>query len=114
MSGEAWRLTDVVTVPNVVGLLLDQARRVAGDAGVVLAQPDPDGPPLGALTWPGEYRVTGQSLPAGARVWRWDSLVVEWVAVDRGGDGAGVREPRRPIPPVDMMAAPMPDGGPDQ
>ncbi len=61
MPGDVWRLTDVVTVPDVVGPPLAHARNVAHDAGVVLAQPDSDGPPLGALSWPGEYLVTGQS-----------------------------------------------------
>ncbi len=108
MPGDVWRLTDVVTVPDVVGPPLAHARNVAHDAGVVLAQPDSDGPPLGALSWPGEYLVTGQSPRPGTRLWRWDSVVVSWRPVDRGGD-AGVREPRRPIPPQDAFAAPLPD-----
>ncbi len=53
----------------VVGLEMRRAERVAQGAGVVLAQPDPDGPPLGELTWPGEYLVTAQppAPPAAAR-----------------------------------------------
>lgn len=89
MPGDVWRLTDVVTVPDVVGPPLAHARNVAHDAGVVLAQPDSDGPPLGALSWPGEYLVTGQSPRPGTRLWRWDPVVVSWRPVDRGGD-AGV------------------------
>jgi hypothetical protein len=35
------------TVPDVVGLLFAVARQRAWDAGVTLANPDPDGPPIG-------------------------------------------------------------------
>jgi hypothetical protein len=108
VQGESWRLTDVVMVPDVVGLLLADAVQLAHDAGVVLAQPDPDGPPLAALTWPGDFLVTKQSPQPGVRLWRWDAVVVGWSPVDRG-DGAGVREPRRPIPPLNSMAAPLPN-----
>jgi hypothetical protein len=83
---------------------LSDARRIAHDAGVVLAQPDPDGPPLAALTWPREYIVTSQEPQAGAHLWRWDSVVVTWSALDRG-DPAGVREPRRPSPGSNDAAA---------
>ena len=57
---------DLVVVPDVVGLEVRRAGRVAHRSGVVLTQPDPDGPPLGALTWPAEYVVTAQS-PAAAQ-----------------------------------------------
>ena len=85
-----------VVVPDVVGLDVRQAGRVAQEAGVALAQPDPDGPPLGALTWPGEHVVTAQSPGAGTVVRRWDSVVVRVTAADDGT--AGDREPRRPPP----------------
>ncbi|MDP9391337.1 MAG: hypothetical protein M3P89_08130 [Actinomycetota bacterium] len=39
-------LSDEVVTPDVVGMVVDEAREVAQAAGVVLAQPDPDGPPL--------------------------------------------------------------------
>ena len=104
MTHDRWRQTDAVDVPNVVGELLSEARRIANDAGVVLAQPDPDGPPLSALTWPREYVVTAQSPAPGARLWRWDSVVVRWTVPDHGGP-SGVREPRRPRTPLDTLAA---------
>jgi len=104
VAGEKWRLTDSVVVPAVVGLTMTQARTIATQAGVVLAQADPDGPPLGALTWPGEYVVTTQNPGPGARLWRWDSVIVQWSAVDRG-DSAGVREPRWPLPPTATSGA---------
>ncbi|MCZ2815179.1 PASTA domain-containing protein [Modestobacter sp. VKM Ac-2984] len=90
------RAAELVLVPSIVGLEVQVARRVANTAGVELAQPDPDGPPLGALTWPGRYRVVGQEPAAGSVLHRWDSLVVRTEPVDDGA--AGVREPRRPHP----------------
>ena len=85
MPGDAWRLTDIVTVPDVMGLPMEEARKVASAAGVVLTQPDADGPPLAALTWPGDFLVTGQTPGVGTRLWRWDSVVVSWRAMN-GGD----------------------------
>jgi hypothetical protein len=39
--------------------------------------------------------VVAQRPAAGTRVGRWDVVTV-WV--EGGGDGSGVREPRRPLP----------------
>ena len=74
-------------------MVVDDARKVAQAAGVVLAQPDPDGPPLGALTWQLPVTVTSQDPPPGTVLNRWESVVVTW-----SSDQAGVREPRRPAP----------------
>ena len=93
---------DEVTVPNVVGLTVGQARRVAWDAGVVVAAEDPDGPPLGALTWPGVWVVIAQQPAPGSVMRRRGSVVVEFRAC---GDEAGDREPRRPLPPLDVLSA---------
>jgi hypothetical protein len=103
MTAESWRCTDVVVVPDVVGLHVREAARFAHDAGLTLAQPDPDGPPLAALTWPDDYWITTQHPAAGTRLWRWDPLVVEWSS--QPGHKAGVREPRRPRPPLHKLAA---------
>lgn len=85
-------------------MTVEDARRVAFAAGVALAQPDPDGPPLGALTWPGVWLITEQHPPAGSQVYRWDSVRVRFRSGD--GDGpAGVREPRRPLPDPDVLSA---------
>ena len=100
------RAADQVVVPHVVGLPLERARRIAENAGVVLAQPDADGPPLAALTWPDDYDVVGQRPEAGTVLHRWDSVVVDVVPA---GDGtAGVREPRRPLPDPVQDAADEP------
>jgi beta-lactam-binding protein with PASTA domain len=85
--------SDDVLVPDVTGLVVDDARQVASDAGVVLAQPDPDGPPLAALTWQQPVVVTSQNPAAGTAVRRWQSVVVTWKS-----EPSSVREPRRPLP----------------
>ncbi|MFD9575824.1 PASTA domain-containing protein [Streptomyces sp. NPDC059982] len=69
---------DEVTVPDVVGLIVTEARKVAWEAGVVIAASDPDGPPVGALTWPGVWVVTAQSPAPGSRMRRLGSLVIEF------------------------------------
>lgn len=73
----AERAADRVTVPDVVGLPFHVGRDIANDAGVTLANPDPDGPPIGALAWPGLFYITSQLPVAGATVFRWDSVAVE-------------------------------------
>ncbi|KQV05583.1 MULTISPECIES: PASTA domain-containing protein [unclassified Kitasatospora] len=84
-----------VTVPDIVGLLLPHARTVASNAGLALATGDPDGPPVGALTWPGVWVVTAQHPAAGARMRRWGSLVIEFKELPGTAED---REPRRPPP----------------
>lgn len=55
MPHDSWRLAGIVVVPGVVGLHVRDAAKVAGTAGLRLAQPNPDGPPLAALTWPDDF-----------------------------------------------------------
>ena len=45
------RAAERVTVPDVVGLPFHFGRDLATEAGVALANSDPDGPPIGALAW---------------------------------------------------------------
>ena len=90
---------DDVLVPDVRGMVVDDARVVAGLAGVVLAPPDPDGPPLAALTWRLPVVVATQDPPPGRPVRRYSSVVVTW-----DSDESSVREPRRP-PPGSMRGA---------
>jgi hypothetical protein len=63
------------------------------DAGLLLAGPDPDShrPLLHGI-------VARQVPPPGARLRRWDVVTV-WLCGEPG-EGDGVREPRRPQPPV--------------
>ena len=102
MSGSP---VDDVLVPDVVGMVVDDARGAAQVAGVVLAQPDADGPPLAELTWRQPVTVTSQDPPPGTPVRRYASVVVTW-----SSDESGVREPRRP-PPRSMQGAADPEDG---
>ena len=79
-----------VTVPNVVGLSLDAARRLLAEHGLVGQLADPDVP----VADPERAVVTDQIPEAGATA-RPGSPVRLWI--DPGG-GSGVREPRRPKP----------------
>ena len=83
---------DDVVVPDVRGLVVDDAGAIAAAAGVVLAQPDADGPPLAALTWRRPVVVLTQDPMPGTTIHRYGSVVVTWTE-----DDAGVHEPRRPV-----------------
>ena len=63
-----------VTVPNVVGLPFHVGRDLAHEAGVTLANPDADGPPIGALAWPGLFYITSQHPAPGTALSEWDSV----------------------------------------
>jgi hypothetical protein len=89
------RRRSTVAVPNVVGMSWDDAREVLLGKQLVAVGPDPDGPPIAALGWPGGI-VVDQSPESGAKVPP-GSLVRLWLEGGGGGD-AGVREPRRPSP----------------
>ena len=84
-------------VPDLVGLTVRIARRIGHENGFVVIGPDADGPPLGALTWPGTWIVTSQDPAAGTRLVRGERVVVRF-RQEPGGGTAGVREPRRPSP----------------
>lgn len=90
------RSADRVTVPDVVGLPVHFGRDVANEAGVALANPDPDGPPLAELTWPGLFYITSQSPAAGSTVYRWDSVAVETVPWGEVEASAVVTSPEPP------------------
>lgn len=96
-----------VVVPDLVGLVVPEARRKGHEAGLVVVSADPDGAPLGGLTWPGIWIVTAQHPAPGARLSRWDNLVIEFEE-RRGGEGAGDREPRIPLPDLGTLAAELP------
>ncbi len=80
-----------VSVPMVVGMTVLAARRAAGDAEVVLAPANADGPPLGALLWPheSEYVIASQSPVAGTRVRQYDRVVITYVRTNTVGPGGG-------------------------
>jgi hypothetical protein len=97
------RFADRVTVPDVAGLPFHVGRDVANDAGVHLANPDPDGPPIGALAWPGLFYITAQRPAAGTIVFRWDSVTVEIVA--HGDSESNVWRKHPGTPPADSAHA---------
>jgi hypothetical protein len=74
---------------------------------LVVVSAEPDGPRPGGLTWPGTRIVTAQQPAPGARLRRWDNLVIEFEE-RRGGEGAGDREPRSPLPDPGALAAELP------
>ncbi len=61
-----------------------------------LANPDPDGPPIAALTWPGLFYITSQSPAAGATVYRWDSIAVETTPYGEAESDAATAPPEPP------------------
>jgi hypothetical protein len=81
-----------VEVPQLVGMVVADARQAGHRAGLVVMSPDVDGPPLGALTWPGIWMVTTQRPAPGTRLRRWDSVMIEFEEL-RGGEGDSGREP---------------------
>ena len=87
--------TRQVAVPVLSGMTVADARRKGHDAGLVVVSADPDGPPLGGLTWPGVWIVTGQHPAPGTWLDRWDNVVIEFEEL-RGGEGVGDCEPRVP------------------
>jgi hypothetical protein len=90
-----------IIVPDFRGMQALNAWLHGHDVGLLLEGPDPDSatPLLDGI-------VVRQSPLPGAIRGRWDVVTV-WV---RGADGrGGVREPRRPRPPIRSDAAPLPD-----
>ena len=57
------------------------ARQLAAEWGVALANPDPDGPSISALAWPGPRIVVRQDPAPGTLIEQWDSLRV-WLSPD--------------------------------
>lgn len=109
-----------VVVPDVVGMTFEDALRVAVEEGVSLANPDPDGPPIGAIAWRQNARVFKQHPEAGVRADRNDSVTVY---LD-GGDGTFAvvhAEPPHPVlaaghgdahaDPSSRMSGNSPSGG---
>lgn len=99
---EAGQAAEPVRVPALVGLLVDDARALAGSNDLLLTTANLDGPSLGSLASPWEWTVIGQAPEAGVLVERCSWVIVELMNFS-GGD-AGDREPRLPEPPTDALA----------
>ncbi|WP_039794819.1 PASTA domain-containing protein [Amycolatopsis alba] len=77
-----------VRVPQLVGLPVREARALAHERGLVVASKDIDGPPLGALTWPGTWGVVGQEPASGAVIARGEYVRIKFRRLpDDGGEG---------------------------
>jgi transposase-like protein len=94
------RRRSTVTVPNVVGMPLDEAVRALAERGLLAIGPDPDGPPLTSQVRP-EVIVSDQAPEPGSKVPA-RSWVRLWL---RGGGPGGVREPRNPPPDPKALRA---------
>lgn len=86
-----------VTVPDLIGLTVDQARLAGLEAGVVVASADLDGPPIGTVALGRTVVVTQEPVP-GIEVPPGDLVLVTWIDLGGGGPDAGDREPRVPPP----------------
>ncbi|MBX6388892.1 MAG: PASTA domain-containing protein [Frankia sp.] len=89
------RRQKLVPVPNVVGMTWAQASATLTEVFLIAVANDPDGPPSNTPVDP-TAKVTAQAPETGARVPP-GAFIRLWL--DRGDGSAGVREPRRPIPP---------------
>jgi hypothetical protein len=74
------RFADLVIVPDVVGLPFSLAQDEAYGHGVVLANPDPDGPPIGGIAWLRDPVVDRQDPTPGSVMYRHDSVRV-WLRI---------------------------------
>jgi hypothetical protein len=93
-SARDLRRRATIVVPNVVAMIVGDARQALQVKRLVAIGPDPDGLGLSALD-SGDV-VTDQSPEAGAKVPIGNPVTI-WCGPGRGGS-AGVREPHRPKP----------------
>jgi len=92
------RAADLVIVPDVVGEHFLHAREIAQAAGLTLANPDPDGPPISSIAWPKNPTIQSQSPAPGSVSYRNDSLRI-WLRSDLEPDMA--RKLETPPPSID-------------
>ncbi|MCZ9882500.1 PASTA domain-containing protein [Arthrobacter sp. B2a2-09] len=102
MPDDDQRAADFVLVPDVVGERFLKAREIAQAAGLTLANPDPDGPPINELAWRRNSTVQSQFPAPGSVLYRNDSLRV-WLRSDLEPDMA--RKIDSPPPSVDSAHA---------
>ena len=89
--------SELIEVPDFRGMQALNAWLLGHDRGLLLTGPDPDSPrPLLHGV------VIDQAPVPGGHLRRWDVVAV-WIR-PAPGDGDGVREPRRPLPPVQADA----------
>ena len=66
---------------------MQEALQAGHQAGVVVVSAALDGPPLGALTWPGVWIVTAQRPAPGTWVARWENVVIEFEEQGQAASG---------------------------
>jgi hypothetical protein len=93
-----------IVIPDLVGAIVVGAQRQAELTGFTLVIADPPADPA-TLRMSARWVVDAQEPPGGAGRFRGDTVVV--TLRRDGGDGAGDREPRRPVPPGLAERAPL-------
>lgn len=87
---------DRIVIPDLVGAIVVGAQRQAELTGFTLVIADPPADPA-TLRMSARWVVAAQEPPGGSSRFRGDTVVI--TLRRDGGDGAGDREPRRPVPP---------------
>lgn len=100
---------DRIAIPDLVGAIVVGAQRQAELTGFTLVIADPPADPA-TLRMSARWVVATQEPPAGSTRFRGDTVLV--TLRRDGGDGAGDREPRRPVPPRLAARAPFDDHAP--
>lgn len=100
------RAADLVVVPDVVGEHFLHSREIAQTAGLTLANPDPDGPPISSIAWPRNPIIQSQSPAPGSVSFRNDSLRI-WLRSEL--EPGMVRKLETPPPTIDGYHA-TPEG----
>lgn len=95
---------DRIVIPDLVGAIVVGAQRQAELTGFTLVIADPPADPA-TLRMSARWVVSAQEPPGGAARFRGDTVVV--TLRRDGGDGAGDREPRAPVPPRLVERAPL-------
>lgn len=93
-----------IVLPDLTGLIVAGALHQADLVGftLIIADPPVD---LATLKMSGRWLVAAQEPPGGATRFHGDTVVV--TLRRDGGDGAGDREPRTPVPPRLAERAPL-------
>ncbi|HEY7814404.1 MAG TPA: PASTA domain-containing protein [Nakamurella sp.] len=97
---------DRIVIPDLAGTIVAGALRQAELVGFTLVINDPP-LDLETLQMSGRWVVAAQEPAAGSTRFRGDTVVV--TLRREGGDGAGDREPRNPLPPRLSARAPLDD-----
>lgn len=98
-----------IVIPDLAGSIVAGALHQADLIGFTLVIADPPAD-LASLKMSGRWVVAAQEPPGGSSRFHGDTVVV--TLRRDGGDGAGDREPRTPVPPRLAARPPLDDEGP--